>query len=190
MRTEALREQSLEVASARVRLAERLYGRRLDAYLRSLLRFHPDKAWVADQLRFGGQAPAWVRRAATVAPPVEVEPVRPPAFRIALAPGENVFGADSAQPYRLGEPYAAPRHFRLARDGEHLRLRDFGRGNGPYIGGGAVREALLAPGDHFDFGEYRYYVLPGLDALDVSRLGERKVVALGLEASTDQYYRI
>ncbi|MEV4896801.1 hypothetical protein AB0K48_46325, partial [Nonomuraea sp. NPDC055795] len=31
---------------------------------------------------------------------------------------------------------------------------------------------------------------PGLDALDVSRLGERKVVALGLEASTDQYYRI
>ncbi|MBB5083313.1 ATP-binding cassette domain-containing protein [Nonomuraea endophytica] len=190
VRAEALREQSLQVASARVRLAERLYGRRLDAYLRSLLRFHPDKAWVADQLRFGGQAPAWVRRAATVAPPAEVEPVRPPAFRIDLGPGENVFGADSAEPYRLGEPYAAPRHFRLARDGEHLRLRDFGRGNGPYIGGGAVREALLAPGDHFDFGEYRYYVLPGLDALDVSRLGERKVVALGLEASTDKYFRI
>ncbi|MFI6295895.1 ATP-binding cassette domain-containing protein [Nonomuraea sp. NPDC050790] len=190
IQAESLCERSLEAASARVRLAERLYARRLDAYLRSLLRFHPDKAWVADQLRFGGQAPAWIRKPPSVTPPVQVEPVRPPAFRVGLQPGENVFGADCAPPYRLGEAYAAPRHFRLARDGEYLRLRDFGRGNGPYIGGGAVREALLSHGDHFDFGEYRYHVLPGLDALDVSRLGERKVVAYGLEASTDRYFRI
>lgn len=189
--TEALEDQLLDVASARVRIAEQLCERRLAAYLRSLLRFHPEKAWVADQLRFGGNAPPWATREPVDLPPPEIErPPRENSREIPLLSEETVFGADCREPYKLFEPYAAPRHFRVVRDGDRLVLRDFRAGNGPYIQGRVVREAFLRPGDHFDFGDYRFYVREGLEYLDAAQLGVRKIVVHELEATTDDTFRL
>lgn len=188
----ALREKLHAGAVQRVRRFRHHTERRIALYLRALLRFHPDKDWAAENLGRIPGLPNWAEsRSGEGAPSMSVSPLQPAIeYEIELTLPESVFGADCPEPFRLTEPGAAPRHFRLTREATGLRLRDFGHGNGPYIDGQLVKSALLAAGDHFDFGDQCYVVKPGCDRLTVFSLGTCDLVAWGLKARSGTRDRI
>jgi ABC transport system ATP-binding/permease protein len=180
-------ERALRDATSRVLAFHAHIHRRLDCYLRRLVRSHPDGAWASTYLIVPSFLPGWVGQvpdpqepltasAGTAEIPVrEVDSPKPrlPASPIYLRDPETIFGSDQRKSHVvISAPGTSPKHFALTLAGDdQLRLRDFGYGHGPYRYGAQVRSALLRPGDHFDFADRRYYVLPGGRVLDDTPLG-------------------
>ncbi len=191
--------QALRAASTRVVRFHEYIHRRLDCYLRSLIRAHPDGAWVGTYLTVPSFLPGWITPDVPETPPVpppSTAPTEPedgndgeeeprPVRVIPLNDPETAFGSAQVPPYRIDAPGTAPLHFMLTREGaDRLRLRDFGHGHGPYRFGQQVRSDLLEPGDHFDFADSRYYVRDGCTELEEFPLGPVNLIVSGLEATS------
>jgi len=166
--------RKLTAASVRVFRFHEHTHRRLNSYLRTLIRHHFDGEWARAYLTVDPFLPGWITREVIPEPaPPKVPLPRPdvedeavseePPVIIPLRPiGETKFGSDEPPPYNIDVPGTAPQHFVLVREGtDRLRLRDFGWGHGPYRDGVPVKSDLLKPEDHFDFADHRYQVLDG-----------------------------
>jgi len=179
--------RSLEVATTRVLRVHEYVHRRMNSYLRTLIRWHPDGAWAGAHLTVAPDLPGWITVNAAPPEPVKL-PSRPPEpleeeyeqpRLIDLnADGPTDFGSDPKLAHHvITDLRAAPRHFRLTRLAEdRLRLNDFGHGHGPYRLGQPVKQADLAPGDEFDFADHRYRVLDGCRQLEVTALRPVRLV--------------
>jgi ABC transport system ATP-binding/permease protein len=188
-------------ASTRVLRFHEYIHRRLDCYLRSLIRAHPDGAWVGTYLIVPSFLPGWITLEVPESlPPPPPTPTPPgekfdeededgskPVRIIALNDPETAFGSAQQDPpnVRIGAPGTAPLHFTLTREGaDRLRLRDFGHGHGPYRFGQQVKSDLLGPDDYFDFADRRYYVMDGCTELQEFPLGPVNLIVSGLEATS------
>jgi ABC-type multidrug transport system ATPase subunit len=191
-------QRALQAATSRVRRFHSHTRRRLDCYLRRLIRSHPDGAWASTYLIIPSFLPGWIGQVPsppedpqTTAGP-EPPPPQPgaraprvPASLIPLQDQETIFGSDLEKAdVRITAAGTAPRHFALTRDGDQLLLRDFGHGHGPYRFGKQVRSDLLKPNDYFDFADRRYYVMPGCRELEDTPLGPVTLIVDGLRATT------
>jgi len=116
-------------------------------------------------------------------PPTELIPL---GERLVFGSGNGVSDGDPV--YVI--PDAAPRHFILIRQGDKIRLRDFGYGHGPFINGVPVKDALLGPDDYFDFYQFRYQVSEDGASLEVSRLFPTTLVVNRLYARTRNIVRL
>jgi ABC-type multidrug transport system ATPase subunit len=189
-------QQARRAASIRVFRFHKFIHRRLDCYLRSLIRFHPDGAWVGTYLITPLFLPDWVTLDVPEAAPEsplpagerdsEEEQDEPrPARVIRLNDPETAFGSAQNWPnVRIDVSGTAPLHFTLTREDDQLRLRDRGHGHGPYRFGQQVKSDLLAPGDHFDFANSRYYVRDGCTELEEFPLGPVNLIVSDLEATS------
>jgi ABC-type multidrug transport system ATPase subunit len=193
--------RSLQVATTRVLRVHEYIHRRLNSYLRTLIRWHPDGAWAGAHLTVAPFLPGWTTREAE--PPETIEPdssvvdvpaddqdesdeAEPPEI-IDLNPGGlTAFGSEQVRPdVLITAPGTAPLHFTLTREPpDRLRLRDFGHKHGPYRSGRPVKWDLLKAGDTFDFGDRRYRVLDGCARLQVTPLHPVMLVARDLCAKT------
>ncbi|HXL88736.1 MAG TPA: ATP-binding cassette domain-containing protein [Streptosporangiaceae bacterium] len=178
--------------------------RRLAAYRRSLIHAHRHGVWLNDAMGITQpELPLWGF-------PPPLEPAEP-KFRSPIGATDDdtehveeqtadeipleaqlVFGSE---PESSPEPFyfvaeAAPRHFILTRDGDKIRLRYFGPGNGPYIDGVEVKDAWLRPEDYFDFFGNRYQVSADGSALEVYPLLPAALVVYDLGAKTKQKVRL
>jgi ABC-type multidrug transport system ATPase subunit len=194
-------QQALRVATSRVLRVHQHIQLRMAAYVRQLVRVHENGAWAGERLIVPVDLPLWTRlelpetpqggdaepaAAPGPSPPAAEEPAPddPQAETILLLDPETVFGSAVAEPYRIEAPGTAPHHFALTRRADGLLLRDFGYGNGPYMFGEVVKEALLGPGDQFEFADRRYRVLDDCAALRATRLGDIKLILSGVRAKT------
>jgi ABC transport system ATP-binding/permease protein len=199
-------EQHWQIARTRVLRIHVHVHRRLAAYRRRLIRAHSHGAWVNDAMGITQpELPLW-----GFPPPSEPDPQEAPKLRDRVeeeteqaedqAPvdeitvgGRLVFGSDpEASP---SEPFhyvtdAAPRHFILTREDDKIRLHAFGHGNGPYINGTPVKDAWFAPGEHFDFINYRYQVSADGARLEVYPLFPAALVVYDLGATTGEKVRL
>jgi len=194
--------RELQVATSRVLRFHEYIHRRLDCYLRSLIRVHPDGAWVGAHLIVPSFLPGWIPPEARVttptpAPPSPVKDDGPepgegeegeyePSEVLPLKDSVTAFGSDpKLVDFVISAPGTGPLHFTLTREGaDRLRLRDFGYGHGPYRFGVTVKSDLLAPADYFDFAHRRYYVGEGCAELEVTPLGPVKLVVSDLYAKS------
>ena len=195
--------QARRAASTRVVRFHEYIHRRLDCYLRSLIRAHPDGAWVGTYLTVPSFLPGWTNLDVPEAPPApppsttqtgtrddddEDEADEPKPVRIiVLNNPETAFGSAQQDPpnVRIEAPGTAPLHFTLTReDADRLRLRDFGHGHGPYRFGQQVKSDLLEAGDYFDFADSRYYIRDGCTELEEFPLGPVNLIVSGLEATS------
>ena len=198
--TQRADQRELQVATTRVfRIHEHIH-RRIDCYLRSLIRWHPDGAWAGAHLVVPSFLPGWLG----LEPPPESSPndqVKPPRESddeadetepksrrvIPLTHPVTAFGSEQPKPYWIEAPGVAPLHFTLTLVGPgQLRLRDFGHGHGPYRNGQPVTSELLTVGDHFDFADRRYYVRDGCDELEEVPLGKVNLIVSELWAKSPQ----
>jgi ABC-type multidrug transport system ATPase subunit len=180
--------RSLEVATTRVLRVHEYVHRRMNSYLRTLIRWHPDGAWAGAHLTVAPDLPGWITVNAAPPEPVklpsppdpleEEEEYEQPRLIDLNADGPTDFGSDPKLAHVvIADLRAAPRHFRLTRLAEdRLRLNDFGHGNGPYRFGQPVKVADLAPGDEFDFADHLYRVLNGCQQLEVTALRPVRLV--------------
>jgi ABC-type multidrug transport system ATPase subunit len=193
-------KRELEAASTRVLRVHEHIHRRLNSYLRSLVRWHPHGAWAGTYLTVAPFLPGWITVEAQPpkpAPPFpQVQPGTEPTFEtVSLPPvirdlnpyeAETHFGSEQEDPphVRIDALGTAPRHFTLIRlPSDRLRLREYGYGHGPYVNGLPVRKsALLKPGDCFDFAESRYKVLDGCTQLEVIPLHPDVLIVSSLSA--------
>jgi len=175
-------ERELRAATTRVVRFHQHIHRRLNSYLRTLRRYHPDGHWAAEHLTVEPFLPGWITKEAIAEesqkwrPPPGVgsrdpEPPSPSDEQpviIRLILPETHFGSEQPFPHvQIDAPGTATRHFTLIReDGNRLRLRDYGYGHGPYRNGVRVKWDLLKPGDHFEFGDHRYKVRDGCAELE------------------------
>jgi ABC transport system ATP-binding/permease protein len=193
--------QARRAASIRVLRFHEYIHRRLDCYLRSLIRAHPDGAWVGTYLIVPSFLPGWITLDVPEPPPPPPPTPTPPGEKadeededgpkpvriIALNDPETKFGSAQQDPpnVRIEAPGTAPLHFTLTREGaDRLRLRDFGHGHGPYRFGQEVKSDLLGPDDYFDFADRRYYVRDGCTELQEFPLGPVNLIVSGLEATS------
>ena len=193
-------QRELQVASTRVLRFHEYIHRRIDCYLRSLIRWHPDGAWAGAHLVVPRFLPGWLGPEPPpesglrdhVTPPREsdddADEAEPkPARVIPLSHPVTAFGSAQPEPYRIEAPGTARLHFTLALAGPgQLRLRDFGHGHGPYRNGQPVTSELLAAGDHFDFAGGRYHVRDGCDELEEVPLGKVNLIVSELWAKSPQ----
>jgi ABC transport system ATP-binding/permease protein len=177
-------ERELRVATTRVLRFHEYIHRRLNSYLRTLIRWHPDGAWVGAHLTVAPDLPGWITLEAVpeqsqrpsdaddTAAGTETDDAEPPPKIINLDRPVTDFGSDPDLVDELiDDPGTAPLHFRLTAQGEdQLRLNDFGHGHGPYRFGRPVKVAVLSPEDSFDFADRRYRVLAGGRRLEVTPL--------------------
>lgn len=193
-------QRELQVATTRVLRFHEYIHRRIDCYLRSLIRWHPDGAWAGAHLVVPPFLPGWLG----LEPPPESslrDQVKPPRERddeadeaepkparvIPLSHPVTAFGSEQLEPYRIEAPGTAPLHFTLTLAGPgQLRLRDFGYGHGPYRNGQPVTSELLTAGDHFDFAGRRYHVRDGCDELEEVPLGKVNLIVSELWAKSPQ----
>jgi ABC transport system ATP-binding/permease protein len=206
-------KQQHEAAVLRVERIHEYIHRRLAVYRRALIRSHPDGAWANWALSVQTpEIPTWALPDAYLpegVPPLTRRfppPSEPKARRSREREGDGT-DDDTEQtpiePIRLGdrmvfgsepesspgEPFhpitdAAPRHFILVREGDRIRLHDFGHGNGPYINGALVKDAWLEPEEYFDFFNYRYQVSADGSCLEVYPLFPAALIVYGLGAKT------
>ena len=205
-RAEQEAKQHHQAAVLRVNRIHQHIHRRLAVYLRALVRSHPNGVWVNWALSVQTpEIPTWALPDAYLPEGV------PPQTRRSPKPtgdgtDEDTEQVDEQTPietiqlgYRLvfgsepesspGEPFyyvtdAAPRHFILVREGDRIRLHDFGHGNGPYINGALVKDAWLEPEEYFDFFNYRYQVGADGSCLEVYPLFPAALIVYGLDAKT------
>ncbi|MEV4412916.1 ATP-binding cassette domain-containing protein [Catellatospora sp. NPDC049609] len=193
---EALRHDV--VARTRVIRIQEHAQRRIAAYRRRLARSHRDGPWVNRVLgvlepHIPGWANTGMGNELEGAPDeiwrggsgtTEPEPIDWTKPVISLG-AVTVFGSEHAPDVeRVDFYYAEPRHFALERVGAKLRLNVFAGSHGPWIDQQQVVRAWLAPGDHFDFGGYRYRI--SADGANLERFieGEAKLVVCGVSART------
>jgi ABC transport system ATP-binding/permease protein len=164
--------QALKMAQTRVLRIHKHAHRRLAAYRRTLIRWHPLGAWVSSAMAITDpELPRWAEfpppevplpRPDTHGPgtpgPSDGDPAQePPPARLPLGQ-RTVFGA-KAPPADYLVLHGAPGQFDLTRlEGGAYRLHDSGHGPGPFIGGQPVKDAILRPGDSFDFHVVRYRI--------------------------------
>jgi len=188
-------EQLLVAARVRVLRTHEHAHLRLAFYRRRLVRAHRHGGWVNTAMGISQpELPGW-GEFATAEP---VRPAQPPPEpestpghqhtdpeRVTPLGQHSVFGSDPQATFVI--PGAAPRHFELTREGGKFRLRDFGHGGGPFIGGKAVKNALLGPDGYFDFGAIRYRISADGTSLEEFPLfpgGECTFIVSGLTAKT------
>lgn len=193
-------QRELQVTTSRVLRFHEYIHRRLDCYLRCLIRVHPDGAWVGAHLIVPSFLPGWIPPEARVTTSTPAFPVRDggpgsgdddddenePAKVIRLKDPMTSFGsAPKLVDVVINAPGTGPLHFTVTREGaDRLRLRDFGYGHGPYRFGLPVKSDLLAPGDHFDFAGRRYHVRGGCTELEDTPLGPVKLIVYDLSAKS------
>jgi ABC-type multidrug transport system ATPase subunit len=203
-------EQYHQVAVVHVgRIHEHIH-RRLAVYRRSLVRAHLDGAWVNEALSMLAPGiPGWAlpdaHLPAGAAPvlsepdpgdPPPAPPADPQTETIELVQPETRFGSvvpdklpSGVGFVELDDPVAAPWHFTVVKTAGQLELRTRGHGYGPYIDGEPVRVAVLKPGGFFDFANRRYTVF-STDRLEVTSLGECRLVAVDLFARSGEKVRL
>ncbi|MDH2430332.1 ATP-binding cassette domain-containing protein [Sphaerisporangium sp. TRM90804] len=194
-------EQHHMAAAARVRRFHAHTHRRLAAYRRSLVRSHPQGAWVNAALSPAHPGlPSWAQAGAfdpeeavpvTAAPPPP--PSRPPrdGREIPLTLTTTIFGSkDHGKGHVvLDAPVAAVHHFDLTKSGDVLVLRSSRPGRGPYVNGREVVTAHLGAGDFFDFADRRYTVI-GTGLLRDNPLGRCDLVVADAYAVTGDKARM
>jgi ABC transport system ATP-binding/permease protein len=200
-------EQHWQIARTRILRIHLHAHRRLASYRRSLIRAHPYGAWVNDAMGITQpELPLW----GFPPPPEPGVPRFPDSADETWEPGPDdgedqnpieripvgdqlVFGSDPEA--TGGKPFyyvadAAPRHFILTRDGDTIRLHDYGHANGLFIDTEPVRDARLGPGAYFDFFSRRYQVSEDGSCLEVSPLFPAAMVVYGLDATTKDTPRL
>ena len=203
--------QHHQAAVIRVRRIHEFIHRRLAVYRRSLIRAHPDGAWVNSVLSVRApEIPGWALPDASYLPgqapraadpgPIEEPappiPDEPPLKIIELRHARTRFGSEEPKDpggdgfVKLDTPIAAPWHFTIVKKAGVLELRTRGYGHGPYIDGEQVTGAVtLDPGDVFDFAERRYKILDA-ERLEETKLGKCDLVAADLFARSDSKVRL
>ncbi|MFC7245222.1 ATP-binding cassette domain-containing protein [Catellatospora aurea] len=189
------------VARSRVVRIQEHAQRRIAAYRRRLARSHPDGPWVNHVLGVlephipgwantgieGGDADRpWLEqhRAIDDPPVVSARSVIPLGDR-------TVFGSAQADDVEYVDfYYADPRHFALERAGQKFRLVVFAQAHGPWIDQEQITHAWLEPGDHFDFGGYRYQISADGAKLERFVPGECKLVVYNVSAQTGDTVRL
>jgi len=192
-------------AAARVRRIHEHYERRIAAYRRTLVRFHPDGAWVNHVIGvLDPTIPAWVN---TGILPEEQPPTQP--GQVADETDESVLeqpdpvplgelttvGSDEPKEGHIHVDYyrAAPKHFELRRVGDRFRLKEYGYGDGPFINGRQVGEVELGDGGEFDFGGHTYRIEIRADGsawLYRRPLGESHLIVHRMSAKTGDTTRL
>jgi ABC transport system ATP-binding/permease protein len=194
-------DQQHEIARGRVRRIHEHIQLRIAAYKRVLVRTHQDGAWVNHVLGvLEPEIPGW---ATTGDDPTEAEfldhlratqvdeEIAPAPLPNPIPLGEQTrFGADPNNEVPTTYYYAAPVHFELRRVGAGLRLVTFGHGYGPFIEGRQVIRAELGPGDHFDFGSFRYQVSADSNYLEWGPIGGADLIVWNLTARTGEKTRL
>ena len=197
-------KQHHDAAAIRVERIHEYIHRRLSVYRRTLIRFHPDGAWVNTAMSVRTPSiPGWALPDAyppekvTAPPPPLIEepvlnttdvPLEPPGI-VDLLHDETRFGAVGGTAsgghgfVEVESPVVAVWHFTVVKVGEDLELRTRGYGHGPFIGGEPVGTARIKSGGYFDFAGYRYTVLDK-DHLLREPLGEPSIVAADLFAKS------
>ncbi len=72
----------------------------------------------------------------------------------ALQQGENLAGRNADNPVHLGSSHVSGRHCVFVLQGQQLTVRDLDSTNGVYVEGHRVREAVLAPGQRVQVGDW------------------------------------
>jgi ABC-type multidrug transport system ATPase subunit len=197
-------QRELQVATTRVLRVHEYIHRRLDCYLRSLVRAHPEGAWAGAQLVVPSFLPGWIGLEPSPAPDrgrhgklparhdQDADEAAPePARVIRLNHPVTGFGSAQDEPpnVRIDAPGTGPLHFTLTLVGtDRLRLRDFGYGHGPYRYGQPVKSELLAAGDHFDFAGRRYYVRDGCNELEDAPIGKVNLIVSQVRAKSTRSF--
>lgn len=204
--------QHMTAAQTRVRRIHEYVHRRLAAYRRRLVRSHPQGAWVNDAMGIAQPGlPGWAFPPRQPPPPAvraararsgrndQEDPERAgkaparaePQGEIIALGRVTIFGSERPPAHILLDvPGAAPRHFMLQREGDGFRLRDLAHVQGPYINGQPVSSAHLAPGEHFDFADQRYWILGDGTGLRRIPLGKCDLIVAGLNATTGDKVRL
>ena len=86
-------------------------------------------------------------------PYLEVESGRDRGKTFALHPGETGVGRSIDNDVILTDIAVSRRHLKIVREGDGLRIRDLGSGNGSIVNGRRVYDAPLHEGDRIDLGE-------------------------------------
>ncbi len=197
-------KQHHDAAVIRVQRIHEHIHRRLAIHRRTLIRFHPDGAWVNSAMSVRApEIPGWALPDCytpdsvppPLAPSVEYGPVvgepapPPPAELIELRHEITRFGSaegkagDDVGFVRLASPLAAAWQFTITKLADGLQLRTRGHAHGPYIGGVPVGTAALTAGAYFDFANCRYTMLDS-DHLLREPLGESSIIAADLHAQS------
>jgi ABC-type multidrug transport system ATPase subunit len=203
-------EQHHKAAAIRVRRIHEHIHRRLAVYRRALIRAHPHGAWVNEVLSVvAPEIPGWALPDAYLpedppqppAPPDDIEILDPGSAEaqtrvIELTHevtrfGSDPDGTDDAVGYEVLEaPIAAPWHFTIVKVAGLLELRDRGCGHGPYVNGAPVSGTVtFGPGEFFDFANRRYTMLDA-DHLEDALLGECRLIAASLSATSGSKVRL
>ncbi len=202
-------KQHHDAAVIRVQRIHEHIHRRLAIHRRTLIRFHPDGAWVNSAMSVRApEIPGWALPDCyppdSVPPPlapsvedgpVVGEPAPPPAELIELRHEITRFGSAEGKAGEdvgfvlLDSPVAAVWHFTIFKLAEELELRTRGYGHGPFIGGAPVGTAVLTPGDYFDFADCRYTMLDR-DRLLREPLGACSLIAADLHAISGSKTRL
>lgn len=116
-----------------------------------------------------------------VQPFLQVEKGNDQGREFVLQEGENGIGRGIDNDVILADVAVSRRHLIVVREGETLRLRDLGSGNGTQVNGKRVSSVVLSEGDRIEVGETVLVVrLPGglpLPALDPDGVTDESNIA-------------
>jgi ABC-type multidrug transport system ATPase subunit len=165
---------------------------RLSAYRRTLVRTHPNGAWVSQTMdSLQPELPGWaVQDGEPATAPAPVQPLPPPGDD-AASPGWPIdigpvtrFGS---APERVdvvieGQYGVAPMHATLTRLRDRFRLQDHGTGDGTFVDGRPVRSIELTIGAAYTIGDQQYRIVAE-DLLEETGLARCDLVVAGLNAA-------